>query len=260
MFYIKQGFPEEDEFVLCTVTNIQHHSVFVKLKEYDKSGMIHISEVSPGRIRNIRDYVKEGKVVVCKVLRINIERGHIDLSLRRVTEGQKRNKTDEIKHEQKAEKIVEFVAKNLKIDVKKLYDEITEKIFKKYEMLYPCFEEVITNEGLLKELGFKGKLEKELLEVIKQRIKPPEVLIGGKFTLTSFESNGIEIIKDALKRALNVDKENITISYMGGGNYKIAVKAGDYKTAEKILEDSTKIVLDSIEQNKGIAEFIREEK
>ena len=61
MLLKKQGFPEESELVLCTVTSVQYHSVFVDIDEYGKSGLIHISEVSPGRIRNIRDFVKEGK-------------------------------------------------------------------------------------------------------------------------------------------------------------------------------------------------------
>ena len=110
MLLKKEDFPEEDELVMCTVTKVQFHSVFVRLDEYDKSGMIHISEVSPGRIRNIRDFVKESKKIVCKVLGITKEKGHIDLSLRRVTETQKRNKVDEIKQQQKAEKILEFVS------------------------------------------------------------------------------------------------------------------------------------------------------
>jgi translation initiation factor 2 subunit 1 len=42
-----------------------------KIEEYGKQGLIHISEVSPGRIRNIRDFVKEGKMVVCKVIKID---------------------------------------------------------------------------------------------------------------------------------------------------------------------------------------------
>ena len=120
MLFKKQGFPEENELVMCTVTKVQYHSVFVNLDEYEKGGMIHISEVSPGRIRNIRDFVKESKKVVCLVLRINKEKGHIDLSLRRVNEGQKRAKVDEIKKEQMAEKILEFVAKKLNKDIKDL--------------------------------------------------------------------------------------------------------------------------------------------
>ena len=108
MFYHREGFPEERELVLCTVTKVQHHSVFVRMDEFGgRSGMIHISEVSPGRIRNIRYFVKEGKIVVCQVLRINKERGYIDLSLRRVNDNQRRKKVDQLKQEQKEEKIIE---------------------------------------------------------------------------------------------------------------------------------------------------------
>src|SRR3989338_3106883 len=109
MLLEKKGFPAEEELVLCTVTNVQFHSVFVTLDEYNsRTGMIHISEVAPGRIRNIRDFVIEGKKVVCKVLRINQEKGHIDLSLRRVNESQKQLKLNEIKQEQFAENILYY--------------------------------------------------------------------------------------------------------------------------------------------------------
>jgi translation initiation factor 2 subunit 1 len=97
----KTGFPEEGELLLCTVTKIFGHSVFVNIEEYGRSGMVHISEISPGRIRNLRDYVVEGKKIVCAVLRVNKEKGHVDLSLRRVNEGQRRKKLEQIKQEQK---------------------------------------------------------------------------------------------------------------------------------------------------------------
>ena len=125
MLFKKQGFPEESDLVLCTVTSVQYHSVFVDIDEYGKSWMIHISEVSPGRIRNIRDFVKEGKKIVCKVLRINEEKGYIDLSLRRVNESEKRRKIDDIKKEQNAEKIIEIAAKKIGIKTEQLYKEIS---------------------------------------------------------------------------------------------------------------------------------------
>ena len=158
MLLKKEGFPEESELVLCTVTKIFHHGVFANLDEYNKGGMIHISEVSPGRIRNIRDFVKEEKKIVCKVLRIDSERGHIDLSLRRVNEGQKKEKVNEIKQEQKAEKIVEFVAKKFDMDLKKLYDDVSSKIFKKYDLLFLCFEDVVKGEASLEKLGIDKKI------------------------------------------------------------------------------------------------------
>ncbi len=98
----KQGFPEENEIVLCTVKKILPHGIFVSLDEYkSQEGLIHISEISPGRVRNIRDFVKEGKRIVCKILRVNKEKNHIDLSLRRVNQAQRINKNTEHKQEQK---------------------------------------------------------------------------------------------------------------------------------------------------------------
>jgi len=82
MFYKKKDFPEEGEIVLCTVKKILYHSVFVNLDEYEnKEGIIHISEISPGRIRNIRDFVKENKTIVCKVLRTNKEKNQFQICL-----------------------------------------------------------------------------------------------------------------------------------------------------------------------------------
>ena len=115
MFYKKQGLPEIGEIVICTVKRVLPDSVFVELDEYDKEAMIHISEVAPGRIRNIRDFVKENKKVVCKILNINKEKGYVDLSLRRVNQAQKIHKNNEYKQEQKAEKILQYLSKKLEI-------------------------------------------------------------------------------------------------------------------------------------------------
>lgn len=257
MLLKKEGFPEEDELVMCTVTKVQFHSVFANLDDYGKSGMIHISEVSPGRIRNIRDYVKEGKKVVCKVLRINRERGHIDLSLRRVTETQKRKKVDEIKQEQKAEKILEFVAKDLNLDVKKLFEEIITNISKKYDSLYEFFQQVVTDSNAIKEAGIDAKAAKKLEEAIKSRIKEVSVKIEGKLKLTSYAANGVDVVKEALKKATETGKENISIKYLGAGSYNVAVNAKDYKEAEKLLKDALEKALECVRKNEGEGEFVR---
>ena len=259
MLLKRTGFPEEDELVMCTVTKVQFHSVFANLDDYGKSGMIHISEVSPGRIRNIRDYVKEGKKVVCKVLRINTERGHIDLSLRRVTETQKRKKVDEIKQEQKAEKILEFVTKDLNLDVKKLFEEIITNISKKYDSLYEFFQEVVTDSSAIKDAGIDAKSAKNLEEAIKSRIKEVSVKIEGKLKLTSYAANGVDVVKEALKKAIEIGEENISIKYLGAGSYNLVVNAKDYKEAERILKEVLEKALEYMRNNEGEGEFVRVE-
>lgn len=255
MLLKKEGFPEEDELVLCTVTSISSHGVFVDIDEYAKVGMIHISEVSPGRIRNIRDFVREGKKIVCKVLRVNKDRGQVDLSLRRVNERQRKEKINEIKQEQKAEKIIEFTAKKLEMDIKKVYEEVSLKIFKRYDLLYLCFEDIVKGDVSLERLGIDKRIADSLTEFVKERMKPPEVFIEGELRLKSYLSNGVEIIKGALNKALGMD--NIKILYEGAGRYKIIAKASEYKDAEKILEKSVNTVINFIETHGGEGSFVK---
>lgn len=257
MLLKKEGFPEEDELVMCTITKVQFHSVFAQLDEYDKGGMIHISEVSPGRIRNIRDFVKEGKKVVCKVLRVNPEKGHIDLSLRRVAEMQRRKKVDELKQEQKAEKILEFVAKDLNVPLKKLFEDITNSISKKYSSLNDFFQSVVADNNLIRDSGLDAKAAKKLEEAVKIRIKEAAVKIEGELKLTSFAPDGVDIIKEALKKAEEVAKGSIMIKYLGAGSYNIVINAKDYKEAEKLLKEATEKAIEYAKKNEGKGEFVR---
>jgi len=260
MLFKRHGYPEEDELVLCTVTNVQPHSVFCDMDEYDrKSGMIHISEVSPGRIRNIRDYVKEGKKVVCVILKINEDRGHIDLSLRRVNEGQKRKKINEIKQEQKAEKIIEQLAKELKKPVEEVYKQVAGKILKEYDMLYMAFDEMVEQNLKLESLGLDKKIADKLTIIVKEKIKPQEVMISGEFHLSSYDEDGLGVVKTALESAEKVD-ESVDIKYKGGGTYILKITAKDYKPAEKIMKEATSKVLDYMDKKEGEATFVRHEK
>lgn len=253
MLLQKQGFPQEDELVLCTVTAVQYHSVFCKLDEYGKTGMIHISEVAPGRIRNTRDYVKEGKKIVCKVLRINKEKEQIDLSLRRVNETQKRQKLNQIKQEQLAEKIVEQAAKKHNKAVMDVFNALSKALLPKYGGLFPAFEEAA--QGNIDFSNFVDKkVAAELAETIKQRIKPKEVTIKGDLVLSTYAPNGVELIKKVLKKG-----NKTSIRYKGAGAYHVEVVANDYKTAEKTLKTALEAMLAEAKTNKVVAEFKREE-
>ncbi|MBI4144676.1 translation initiation factor IF-2 subunit alpha [Candidatus Woesearchaeota archaeon] len=259
MLLKKEGYPADDELVLCTVTNVQFHSVFCKLDEYtDKSGMIHISEIAPGRIKNIREFVAEGKKIVCKVLQINRERGHIDLSLRRVNEGQRRTKLSDLKNEQFAEKILEHVAKSKKMDPKLVYTKVRAPVFAKYPGLYPAFEAAARDEEDLTTLGIDAALSKDITDAVKAKIKPPEVALIGDFRITTTAPDGIEIVKGALNEALQV-KGDLSIKYKGGGTYHIVVKSDDFKKAEKVLKEAVDGTLAYAEKHKAVAEFKRQE-
>ena len=253
MFYKKQGLPETGEVVICTVKRVLPDSVFVELDEYSKEAMIHISEVAPGRIRNIRDYVKEGKKVICKVLNINIEKNYVDLSLRRVNQAQKINKNNEYKQEQKAEKILQDLANKIKLDLKQIYEKIGYKIIESYGTLTNCFNEIVNDKTDLKE--FKNEnIIKNLINLVKEKIKPKQVSIVAEIKFESDSGNGIEIIKNAL----NVNKSNIELRYISAPSYRLKITSSDYKTAEHLLKDLQDNINDFAKKNKARFELVRE--
>ena len=71
------------------VTGITKFGAFVDL-ENGKTGMIHISEVAPTYVNDIREHLKEGQTVKVKILSIG-EDGKISLSIKKALPPQNQN-------------------------------------------------------------------------------------------------------------------------------------------------------------------------
>src|SRR3989344_2026252 len=256
MFYKKEGYPEEEEIVFCKVSKILPNSVFVELLEYGEQGLVHISEIAPGRIRNLRDYVVEGKQIVCKVLRIDRSKGHIDLSLRRVGSHQRQAKLDEIKQELTAETLIQNMAKRMQKPVEELYKQVTEKIFKEYSHLYLCFKDVAAGEASLETLGLDKKISEELTAAIVDRFKPSKITIKGEIKIQSYASDGVERIRSVL---LGIEKISPTINlfYLGGGRFKVTIEDIDYNVAEQTMKKIQEM-LEKFNDKSSTAVFERE--
>ena len=95
-----------------------------------------------------------------------------------------------------------------------------------------------------------------------KNIIPDTVEIRGRFTLNVEQSEGIEVIREALIAAENVsDKEAelvVTCHYDGAPSYRIDLKAPDFKTAEEAWDNATKACIDVVVAAGGSAEAERE--
>ncbi|MBU0929932.1 MAG: S1 RNA-binding domain-containing protein [Nanoarchaeota archaeon] len=254
MFYKKKGIPQEGDIVLCTVKNILSHSVFVDLDEYNHlEGLLHISEVSPGRIRNLRDFVVPGKKIVCKVLRAQDEK-HIDLSLRRVPMNIRIGKINEYKQELKAERMLEHIGKDLNFSIENMYEKVGYKAIEEFGSLGLFFQNILSDNSLLKKMNIDEKISNILIQLIKEKIKIPEVEVSGTLVLQSYKEEGINKIKGIL---INEIKDDVKISYLSAPRYRISVKSKDYKGAENILKGAVDRIITNAEQNGCTGEFIK---
>lgn len=255
----EREWPEEGELVVCTVADVKDFAAFVTLDEYDeRRGLIPISEIARGWIKYIRDYVREGQKVVCKVLNVDPDRGHIDLSLKDVNEHQRREKVHEWKNEQKATKWVGFASEAAGVDRK----IIEEAIYREYGQLYPAFEDLVTTGGEAADrLKLDEPVKKALSTVAHENVKVSRVTITGHLILTSSRPDGVNVIRRALRSAQpKVEDVDIDLIYVGAPKYRIKVTAPDYKEAEKAIEKAASAAVGVVERAGGSGKFIRKQK
>ena len=250
--------PSQGDLVVCTVAKVMDFGVFAELDEYDrKEGLIHISEVAAGWVKYIRDYLREGQKIVCKVLSVNPKRGHIDLSFKDVNEHQRRDKIQEWKSELRAEKWLSFAIGDETVE-----RQLADTLLDSFGSLYNAFEEtVISSKSVLIDAGIDEEYAISIEEVAIENVKIPSVDITGFLDLTCPAPDGVDAIKRSLAAAAIVDDECVTldISYVGAPRYRIHVTAPDYKLAERILKESAQRAIDEIERLDGEGTFHRHE-
>ena len=257
----KYEWPEEGELVVSTVSNVKNFGAFTTLDEYEnKEGFIHIAEVSSGWIKYIRDYVREGQKVVTKVLKVDKDKGHIDLSLKAVNEHQRREKIQEWKNEQKAENLLSIVGQRLGKTVDVCWNEFGYSLLDSFGTLYRAFEECVLDEKALEDEGFKGPWVPVFLEVARENIVAPYVTIDGYLEATDYAPDGAVHLRDALAKAGKEDETvTVKVQYIGAPRYRLVVRAPDYKTAEEEIQKAAAKVTKVLEAKGGEAKFHRKE-
>ena len=256
-----RGFPEYGELVVCTVKSVKSFGAFVTLDEYeDKEGFIHVRDIATGWVKYIRDYVREGQKTVCKVLGVDSSKGHIDLSLKSVNEHQKREKIQQWKNENKAEKLVEIIAERLSISLDEAYDMFGSQLLEEYGTLYSAFESVVAApKDFLEE--FEGDWTGVFIEVAEENVTPPFVQIDGILELQSSAPDGVERIRATLFKAQDsAEDADVSIHCVGCPKYRIVITADEYKVAEEVMKKVSAAAIDSLVAAGGTASLKRESK
>jgi len=262
MEFKKPEWPDVDDLVIATVVRITDYGAYVKLDEYDKEGLLHISEVSSSWVRNIRDFVREGQKLVLKVLRVDAEKGHVDLSLRRVTKREKKEKILFWKKDRKADSLLRSASERLNIPLEEIYEKAGALIEKEFGELHEGLEKT-AKEGadVLLKLGVPKDIALTLEEIAKEKIKIPLVKVKGILELQCTKPNGAVLIKETLLKAQKVGESqgtNVRIYVVAPPKYRVVVSAEDYKSAEDVLDKATETALKSITKIGGKGIFKRE--
>ena len=82
----------KNEIIEGHVTGIEKYGIFVTLDEY-YSGLIHISEISDGFVKDINNFVNIGETIKVRVLESDDDSFHVKLSIKNLNYRINRNKT-----------------------------------------------------------------------------------------------------------------------------------------------------------------------
>ncbi|PKP59941.1 MAG: hypothetical protein CVT89_00625 [Candidatus Altiarchaeales archaeon HGW-Altiarchaeales-2] len=224
-----ENFPEEGELVLCTIKKTFDQGAYVTLDEYNREGYLSLKEIS------------------LKWIKIN-------LSLRSVSDAERKAKTEDVKRVQKEEKFIGFVSNELKINRDEIR-EILKPLEDKYGTIYEGIEKIASDNTNVEILSCEDTLLENLVGLINKNVKAKKVEVSGFVMLKSYDADGVERIKKIFKMA---DAKNVTITYIGAPVYKIDVISDEYKTAEKKLKTISEKILNAAKEMNCTARYAKE--
>ncbi|GAA5864755.1 hypothetical protein JCM3774_006062 [Rhodotorula dairenensis] len=255
MRYYENKFPEVEEVVMVQVKQIQEMGAYVKLLEYDNiEGMILLSELSRRRIRSIQKLIRVGRNEVVVVMRVDKEKGYIDLSKRRVSPEDVLKCEDRYNKSRTVHTIMRHVAEKTGREMDEVNALVAWPLYKKYGHAYDAFKLSITEpESVFYGLDIPDDVFAELKANIARRLTPQPVKIRADIEVSNFAYDGILRIQEALAagEALSTDEIPIKIRLIAPPLYVMVSHTTDKQGAIERLEQAIEKIGDVIRKEDG---------
>ncbi|KAI6225061.1 Eukaryotic translation initiation factor 2 subunit 1 [Aphelenchoides fujianensis] len=228
--YYANEYPEQEETVVAKVQKMSPLGAYVTLTEFNnkgecfesfpsahpggfQKGMILLSELSRRRIRSVNKLIKVGRSEYVVVIRVDKEKGYIDLSKRRVySEGPPAMRGAAINS------ILRHVAEQLgyteNAQLEELYDKTAwhfDRKLKKKAAAYDIFKKALTDPTVFDECDIAPEVKEKLIEDIKKKLTPQALKIRADIEVSCFAYEGIEAVKTALIKGKECSTEELPI-------------------------------------------------
>ncbi|MFB6088645.1 MAG: translation initiation factor IF-2 subunit alpha [Candidatus Aenigmatarchaeota archaeon] len=254
----EDDYPSSGELIVGTVKNVSPYSAFVSLDEYPgRDGMIHVSEIAKKWVRDIKNWVKKGDTVVCLVLSVNKDKGHVNLSLKKVSDNQKNRRLQTWKRDQRGENLLRLLAESQDKTLDEIYDELGFEIQDNFRDLLEPFELCLKKgKEILEKRGLEDEWIDEIDEIAQKNLSIKEVKISKEVDLRCFESNGVEVLRKNLKY-IN-DNYDVEIEYVSSPKYRFSIKTKDPKKGDKKLGEALGDLKERIDKKNCTCEILNE--
>ena len=197
------------DIVECVVTGVQSYGAFV-LIDNCINGLIHISEISKGYVRNIEDFVRVGETVFVKILELDEEELRAKVSLKEIREVNKR------------ERYTKIPRSRHKINLKKyscgvLFERLNSQIEESYNLLEDkvMLRVDLSHTGIEQELKNYTDKVKELHKVIHEKTGAGNDFLGWVDWPKDYDYEEVNAIIEASKK-INEECDTLVVCGIGG--------------------------------------------
>ncbi|KAF6164859.1 hypothetical protein GIB67_017062 [Kingdonia uniflora] len=265
----EQRYPEVDMPVMIQVKNIADMGAYVSLLEYNNiEGMILFSELSRRRIRSVSSLIKVGRQEPVMVLRVDKEKGYIDLSKRRVSEEDVATCEERYNKSKLVHSIMRHVAETMQLDLEDLYIHVGWPLYRKYNHAFEAFKLIVNDPDTIlntltrevKEVGPDGQevtkvvpaLTEEIKDVliknIKRRMTPQPMKIRADIEMKCFQFDG-----EAMRKAEAAGNSDcpVKIKLVAPPLYVLTTQTLDKEQGILVLNNAVKACTEEIESHKG---------
>lgn len=215
--FYEQQYPEIESLVVVTVRHIADMGAYVSLLEYNNiEGMILLSELSRRRIRSINKLIRVGRNEIVMVLRVDKEKGYIDLSKRRVSPEDVAACEDRYSKAKAVHGVLRHLAEKRKLYLQDLYERVGWPLYAKYGHAYDAFKLALADDAISTEDPFEGvdlpaDMKEELKASIRRRLAPQPIKIRSDIEVSCYTYEGIDAIREALFAGMALSTENTQI-------------------------------------------------
>ncbi|EDW46136.1 GM13399 [Drosophila sechellia] len=217
--FYNERYPEIEDVVMVNVLSIAEMGAYVHLLEYNNiEGMILLSELSRRRIRSINKLIRVGKTEPVVVIRVDKEKGYIDLSKRRVSPEDVEKCTERFAKAKAINSLLRHVADILGFEgnekLEDLYQKTAWHFEKKYNnktVAYDIFKQSVTDPTVFDECNLEPEIKEVLLSNIKRKLVSPTVKIRADIECSCYGYEGIDAVKASLTKGLELSTEELPI-------------------------------------------------
>ncbi|MGC8649239.1 MAG: S1 RNA-binding domain-containing protein [Candidatus Micrarchaeia archaeon] len=231
--------PKLGSLVIATISKVMPFGAYCRLPEYNNLEVyLPIKEVSSGWIKNIHEFIHEGQTLVCKVVFFDENRQTIDISIKKVTPTEAKQKMNEYNLEKRLVGLFQRALKVSKLSDKK--ESIEASVIKEFGSYTNFIREASSNSEYFNSFKLPKKLKTELLKLLEVSHKEKTYKVLYLMTISSHDtSKGVEELKNIFR---GIEEQGVSIKYISAPKYSVIATGRSYLEAEKKIHNAIEFV------------------